>query len=133
MLLRVPVFGFKLFYSNPKGNVNTRCFNSLQNTAGNLCLLQKRVTLNCTIIIRVTNTLSMPVACLPHAKHLVTNCLVIKDQSLLTAFAFLTGKEFDCTRTCVNGINTNNFLLRVIPTRYIIQLCIQLELYATKY
>jgi hypothetical protein len=83
MLLRVPAFSFKLFYPNTKENVKTRCFNSLQNTAGNLCLLQKRVTLNCTIIIRGTNTLSMPVACLPHVIHLVTNCLVIKDQSLL--------------------------------------------------
>jgi len=53
--------------------VKTRCFNCLQNAAGNLCLLQKRVTLNCTIIIGGTDTLSVSVVCLPHVIHLVTN------------------------------------------------------------
>jgi len=79
MLLSVPGFDFKLFYPYLIGNVKTLCFNSLQNTAGNLCLLQQRVTLNCTIIIRGTNTLSMSVACLTRVIHVVTNCLVIKD------------------------------------------------------
>jgi hypothetical protein len=83
MLVRVPAFGFEIFHPYLIGSVKTRCFNCLQNAAGNLCLLQKRVTLNCTIVIRGTNTLSMPVACLPHVIHLVTNCVVIKDQSLL--------------------------------------------------
>jgi len=69
----MPAFDFKLFYPNSKENVKTRCFNCLQNAAGNLCVLQKRVTLNCTIIIGGTDTLSMSVVCLPHVIHLVTN------------------------------------------------------------
>jgi len=89
--------------------MKTRCFNCLQNAAGNLCLLQKRVTLNCTIIFRGTNTLSMSVACLTRVTYLVTNCLVIKDQSQLRPSAVLTGQEFDWAQTRASGSNTKIF------------------------
>jgi hypothetical protein len=87
------------------------CFNCLQNTAGKLCVLQQRVTLNCTIIIRGANTPLMSVACLTHVIHVVTNCLVIKDQSLLRTSAVLTGREFDWVRTSASGSNTKNLFL----------------------
>ena len=91
--------------------MKTRCFNCLQNTAGNLSLLQKGATLNCTIIIRGTNTLSISVACLTHVIQVVTNCLVIKDQSLLRPTAVLTGQEFDWARTRASGSNTKDLFL----------------------
>jgi len=91
--------------------MKTRCFNCSQNTAGNLCLLQKRVTLNCTIIIRGTNTLSMSVACLTRVIHLVADCLVIKDQSSLRPTAVLTGQEFDWARTRGSGSNFTDLFL----------------------
>ena len=75
MLLSVPAFGFKIFHPYLIGNVKVWRFNCLQNRAGKLCLLQKRVALNCTIIIRGTDTLSMSVSCLSHLIHLVNSRL----------------------------------------------------------
>ena len=112
MLLSVQAFDFKIFHPYLIRNVKTRCFNCLQNTVGNLCLLQKRATLNCTIIILGTNTLSMSVARLIHVTYLVNDCLVIKDQSLLRPSAVLRGQEFDWARTRAGGSNTKDLFLR---------------------
>lgn len=111
MILSVLAFNFKIFRPYLIGKAKPWCFNYLQNTAENLCLLQKRVTLNCTIIFRGTNTLSMSVTCLTHVINLVTNCLVIKDQSLLRPSAVPTGQEFDCARTRAIGSNTKSLFL----------------------
>jgi len=91
--------------------LKTWYFNRLQNTTGKLYLLQKRATLNCKIIILGTNTLSMSVARLTRVTYLVTNCLVIKDQSLLRPSAVLRGQEFDWARTRARGNNTKDLFL----------------------
>jgi hypothetical protein len=54
----------------------------------------------------------MSVACLTHVLPVVTNCLVIKDQSLLRPTAVLAGQEFDWARTGASGSNNKDLFLR---------------------